>query len=187
MVSARLFAQWSVPLLVAQFPFLIFLTPLFVVATFALFLSKRLREKIKKVFLNLFKKTTIKGFLLPKNKFSRFAVNVGFIPFWFYIYDQFFVETIENLFDIDQDHFLMYAFLLIPIFFYTRYLWFEKSRSRTFFGIFDKLKFNLKQFNTDVFNTTSNADELKKYADLRDQGIITEEEFQAKKKKLLDL
>ena len=33
----------------------------------------------------------------------------------------------------------------------------------------------------------SNADELKKYADLRDQGIITEEEFQAKKKKLLDL
>ena len=33
----------------------------------------------------------------------------------------------------------------------------------------------------------SNADELKKYADLRDQGIITEEEFQAKKKILLDL
>ena len=33
----------------------------------------------------------------------------------------------------------------------------------------------------------SNADELKKYADLRDQGIITEEEFKAKKKKLLDL
>ena len=28
---------------------------------------------------------------------------------------------------------------------------------------------------------------LKKYADLRDQGIITEVEFQAKKKKLLDL
>ena len=33
----------------------------------------------------------------------------------------------------------------------------------------------------------SNADELKKYAELRDQGIITETEFQAKKKKLLDL
>ena len=33
----------------------------------------------------------------------------------------------------------------------------------------------------------SDADELKKYADLRDQGIITEEEFQAKKKILLDL
>jgi len=33
----------------------------------------------------------------------------------------------------------------------------------------------------------SNADELKKYADLKDQGIITEEEFQAKKKQLLGL
>ena len=32
-----------------------------------------------------------------------------------------------------------------------------------------------------------NADELKKYAELRDQGIITEIEFQTKKKKLLDL
>ena len=33
----------------------------------------------------------------------------------------------------------------------------------------------------------NNADELKKYADLKDQGIITEEEFQAKKKQILDL
>ena len=33
----------------------------------------------------------------------------------------------------------------------------------------------------------SDADELEKYAKLRDQGIITEEEFQAKKKILLDL
>ena len=33
----------------------------------------------------------------------------------------------------------------------------------------------------------SNADELKKYADLKDQGIITEEEFQAKKKQILGL
>ncbi len=159
---------------------------------------KKLRNKTKKAFINLlrklykiisqvFKKSFLKSLLLPKNKFGRFVVNVLFIPFWFYIYGQFFVETIEDLFDIYQDHFLIYAFFLIPIFFYTRYLWFEKSRSRIFFGIFDKLKFNLKQFNTDVFNTTSDADELKKYADLRDQGIITEDEFKAKKNKLLDL
>ena len=73
------------------------------------------------------------------------------------------------------------------MFFYTRYLWFEKSRNRIFYGIFDKLKFSLKKFKTEVFNTTSNADELKKYAELRDKGIITEEEFQAKKTILLDL
>ncbi len=33
----------------------------------------------------------------------------------------------------------------------------------------------------------SEADELKKYADLKDQGIITEEEFNAKKKQILGL
>ena len=38
-----------------------------------------------------------------------------------------------------------------------------------------------------VQSNISDADELKKYAELRDQGIITEDEFQAKKKKLLDL
>ena len=64
---------------------------------------------------------------------------------------------------------------------------FKKFRNRIFSGIPAKLKFNLKKFNSEVFNTSSNADELKKYADLRDKGIITEEEFQAKKKKLLDL
>ena len=38
-----------------------------------------------------------------------------------------------------------------------------------------------------VKSNISDADELKKYAELRDQGIITEKEFQAKKKILLDL
>ena len=33
----------------------------------------------------------------------------------------------------------------------------------------------------------SNADELKKYRDLLDSGIITEQEFEAKKKQLLGL
>ena len=71
------------------------------------------------------------------------------------------------------------------MFFITRYIWFEKSRKRIFYGLFDKL--NLKKFEPRIYTTTSNADELKKYAELRDQGIITEEEFQSKKKKLLDL
>jgi predicted Zn-dependent peptidase len=34
---------------------------------------------------------------------------------------------------------------------------------------------------------TSSADELKKYKDLLDQGIITQEEFDAKKKQILGL
>ena len=38
-----------------------------------------------------------------------------------------------------------------------------------------------------VVNNTSNADELKKYKDLLDAGILTQEEFDAKKKQLLGL
>ena len=49
--------------------------------------------------------------------------------------------------------------------YFSRPLWFSNSKSKK----------------------KTNADEIKKYAKLRDKGIITEEEFQAKKKKLLDL
>ena len=38
-----------------------------------------------------------------------------------------------------------------------------------------------------VGNTTSNADELKKYKDLLDSGVITQEEFDEKKKQLLGI
>ena len=72
------------------------------------------------------------------------------------------------------------------MFFITRYIWFEKSRDRIFYGLFAKFK-TIKKFEPRIYTTTSNADELKKYAELRDQGIITEEEFQSKKRKLLDL
>ena len=41
--------------------------------------------------------------------------------------------------------------------------------------------------NVTVVNSASNADELKKYKDLLDAGIITQEEFDAKKKQLLGL
>ena len=36
-------------------------------------------------------------------------------------------------------------------------------------------------------NSFSEADELKKFADLKDKGIITEEEFNKKKKEILGL
>lgn len=38
-----------------------------------------------------------------------------------------------------------------------------------------------------TFSTQSTADELRKYKELMDQGIITEEEFAAKKEQLLKL
>ncbi len=129
---------------------------------------------------------------LPKNKFLKLLINIGFIVGWFFVVKHiwepihfqiiWFFNKFANPFD------LIYTFqtllvLVIPIILFTRYVWFEKSRNRIFFGLFNKLK----SIEPRIYTNTSNADELKKYADLRDQGIITEEEFQAKKKKLLNL
>lgn len=46
---------------------------------------------------------------------------------------------------------------------------------------------NNNKGNVTVVNNASNADELKKYKDLLDSGVITQEEFDAKKKQLLGL
>ena len=53
--------------------------------------------------------------------------------------------------------------------------------------IYVKIWFPTVVLAEQIKTNLSNADELKKYADLRDQAIITEEELHAKKKKLLDL
>ena len=77
--------------------------------------------------------------------------------------------------------------LWIPIFFITRYIWFKESRNRIFYGLIDKLKSNLNKYEPRIYTSASSADELKKYAELKDQGVISEEEFQAKKKQILGL
>ena len=45
----------------------------------------------------------------------------------------------------------------------------------------------LEEKNQNNKGSSSQADELKKFADLKEQGIITEEEFNAKKKQILGL
>ena len=50
-----------------------------------------------------------------------------------------------------------------------------------------KLIINRQNSKTTDFSNNSNADELKKFKDLLDSGIITQEEFDAKKKELLGL
>jgi len=51
----------------------------------------------------------------------------------------------------------------------------------------EELKEKLEQESHQVVNQVSTADELKKFAELKEQGLITEEEFNAKKKALLGL
>ena len=130
---------------------------------------------------------------LPKNKFLILLINIVLIIGWFFIF-----VLIDDalLFNLTWEKFTGWLVIggirvplliicFLPMFFISRYIWFEKSRYRIFYGLFDKL--NFKKFEPRIYTTTSNADELKKYAELRDKGIITEEEFQSKKKKLLDL
>ena len=140
----------------------------------------------------------MKRLQLTKNKFLRLLINVGLIFGWFFLY--YFIDAqlwyksevwnnINTSISLGGYLITPVFILLIPSFFISRYIWFEKSRNRTFYGLFDKFNLNvdLKKFEPRIYKTTSNADELKKYSDLKDQGILTEEEFQAKKKKLLDL
>ena len=130
---------------------------------------------------------------LLKNKFARFVINVAFVFFWFELSNSLWNYALtlnRTLYEILTKYYVIgigspssVLLFLIPSFFISRFIWFEKSRNRIFFGFFNIFK----KFEPRIYTTTSNAEELKKYADLKDQGIITEEEFQAKKKKLLDL
>ena len=127
---------------------------------------------------------------LPKNKFLRLIINIALIIVWFALGSLFdgqvlqskLINTIFFFFSgvmVNFDVYLnvgqtFYKFIEViikfsPIILFTWFFWNEK------------IKLRLKKYTT-----TSNADELKKYADLKDQGIITEVEFEAKKKKLLD-
>ena len=134
----------------------------------------------------------MKSLQLPKNKFLRLLINVVLIVVWIgsyvivdgqLLWQSAFWYNLTGAITIGGILIMPFIIVLIPIFFTTRYIWFEKSRNRIFYGLFN----NFKKFEPRIYTTTSNADELKKYAELRDQGIITEEEFQSKKKKLLDL
>ena len=128
---------------------------------------------------------------LPRNKFLRLLINIALIIVWFALGSLFdgqvlqskLINTIFFFFAgvmVNFDVYLnvgqtFYKFIegiikFTPIILFTWYFWNEN------------IKLRLRKYTT-----TSNADELKQYSDLRDQGIITEEEFQAKKKKLLDL
>ena len=128
---------------------------------------------------------------LPKNKFLKLLINVVLVVGWFFIF-----VFISNalLFNLTWEKLTSWLVIggirvplliicFLPMIFISRYIWFEESRNRIFYGLFNRFK----KFEPRIYTTTSNADELKKYAELRDKGIITEEEFQSKKKKLLDL
>lgn len=63
---------------------------------------------------------------------------------------------------------------------------FNKKQQPGFEQIRDKVEKMIQTGNTTT-SSISDADELIKFADLRDKGILTEDEFQQKKKQILGL
>ena len=69
----------------------------------------------------------------------------------------------------------------------------HKKTSRKFISVLDRMTANSsKEYvpqntATTIINTASGAQEIKQYKELLDEGIITQEEFDAKKKQLLGL
>ncbi len=133
----------------------------------------------------------MKRLQLPKNKSIRLLINIALIIGWFALGHLdlvnnflwkittgifFFFAGVMVNFGVSLDYgqtfykFIEAIIVFTPIILVTWYFWNEN------------IKLRLR-----IYTTSSNADELRKYAELRDQGIITEEEFQSKKKKLLDL
>ena len=141
------------------------------------------RYRKKNIWLAFKKKVGIKGLIFPENKSGDFILNIFLIPVWFFLI---------RLFEFKIWFALIVS--LVPISLYTLFVWNEK-RIKEIASTLSKTGLNKKEIKKRIkssakYLSTSNisdADELKKYADLRDQGIITEKEFQAKKNKLLDL
>tara|TARA_R100000655_G_scaffold6368_1_gene18362 strand:- start:601 stop:1014 length:414 start_codon:yes stop_codon:yes gene_type:complete len=137
----------------------------------------------------------MKPLKLPQNKLARLVINVLLIATWVFIWRNQELGTSGSMrwlnFTTSIEFFGLYPIIellfYVPVFFITRYIWFKESRNRIFYGLIDKLKSNLNKYEPRIYTSTSNADELKKYAGLKDEGIITEEEFQAKKKQILGL
>ena len=127
---------------------------------------------------------------MAANKSKKLIRNVSLNILWLLIYSVFFAVVESSLQGIATDP-------SSPIF-RTAGVWFDAVNGNypVFLGfpivlgwviISVKVWFPKVILTKQVKPDLSNADELKKYADLKDQGIITDIEFQAKKKKLLDL
>lgn len=73
------------------------------------------------------------------------------------------------------------------------HFWFLDNRDEVFEGLSDLIKnFQIQKtdftnIETPIIQQTSNADELKKFKELLDSGVITQEEFDEKKRQLLGL
>ena len=214
--AAQIFSQWFAPYLLVNYPYLVLPVFLLIIGGL-LASSKRLRKVFVNICRELYKNSQFLRVLVPKNKLSRLVFNIGFVFVWlavwgFIIETYFPMPTYPNGdragYKQGTEEILVF-FTYVPILFITPLLWLKNILNiiRGIKNTFINAGLNKKEIKNRIKSTAnylsesskvsskarrvqsniSDADELKKYAELRDQGIITEEEFQAKKKILLDL
>ena len=89
------------------------------------------------------------SFQIPKNKFLRLLINVVLIVVWIgsyvivdaqLLWKSAFWYNLTGAITIGGILIMPFIIVLIPIFFTTRYIWFEKSRNRIFYGLFNKFR-----------------------------------------------
>ena len=170
-----------------------YLLLIYIPTFYLIFSTSKNRKNIWQASKNLNKKCQL---LVPKNKITRLVLNIGFVVVYYFSiwFGLEFLEDIDIRFTVyagTPQAYLIDTLVFGGILFFTLFLWLPngfRDIANTFSKTNKETKRRLK--STAKYLSKSNisdADELKKYADLKDQGIITEEEFQAKKKILLDL
>ena len=199
--TAQKFPQWFAPYLLAN-PILVLPIFLLIIGGLLAF-NKRLRKVFVNICRELYKNSQFLRVLIPKNKLTRFVFYIGFVFVWLAVWGFIIDASIPKYPNGDTRGYSQVEDLInaicvfVPIFFITPLLWLEdilnifkkfKDIPNTFINGKKETKRRIKSTIKSLSKSNiSDADELKKYAELRDQGIITEEEFQAKKKILLDL
>ena len=121
-------------------------------------------------------------------KSKKLLKNIGFNLLWYFGYSILFATVESWLQGIGTSN---------PMFRTTNFLFYLLNKNYPIFLYFPvvlgwiiisvKVWFPKVVLAEQIKPNLSTADEIEKYSELRDKGIITEIEFQAKKKKLLDL
>ena len=124
------------------------------------------------------------------NKSKKLLKNIGFNLLWLIVWIIIFVvieETLASMATDPSNAFFKPAGALFDLIGGKHQIWVGIPIVLGWIIISVKVWFPKVILTKQVKPDLSTADELEKYAELRDKGIITEIEFQAKKKKLLDL
>lgn len=119
--------------------------------------------------------------ILSFTKYYFATIAPAIINLFVIIYEYFYIQSAETLYF--TDHFVVLLVIIVAVCIVLNSIWAIAN------CIYEKILKSRKTSEVAIKQEVpqSNADELKKFKDLLDSGIITQEEFDEKKKQLLGL